>query len=113
MFGVLNNSLHDDPSPVKRRALAAPSGDQRMVNGDQLGEDQKLVNGDKLVNEDHKLVNGVNGDHDYCGSDSDRGRKSTKRSKSTSPTRDAYTTKQKTLFKNFNPDHLEWTTKKQ
>jgi hypothetical protein len=104
-FSVLNNSLHDDPTPIKERALNYrstvehynPSG----VSAKKLKFSPEVV--DKALPEidTHHLAAPKHGGGQRSGA--------LKRSKSTSPTRSKnQAAKQRDIFKQFNPETADW-----
>ena len=106
-FGVLNHSLHDDPTPIKERSLnyrlngdlnSASSGLSASVKKLKFSPeiDEKVAaNGNLLAVPKHLLPAHRAG--------------IIKRSKSTSPTRSKnQLVKQREIFKQFNPETADW-----
>eukprot|EP00095_Tigriopus_kingsejongensis_P006248 maker-scaffold1159_size58420-snap-gene-0.17 protein:Tk06248 transcript:maker-scaffold1159_size58420-snap-gene-0.17-mRNA-1 annotation:"protein osteopotentia" len=100
-FGVLDSSVHDDPSPMKQRSLLYHyrhhNGHDPIlmaIQGD--GNEYKDPNRSRNPN---KSTLGPKGSPYY-------------RSKSTSPLRIGQSAKQKAIFKNFNPDKADWISTK-
>ena len=112
-FDILNSSLHDDPTPIKERALdyrprkgpLPPPPHAGFNNGDTTGTESEFDESQ--------------GSATPSGSEglSRKGRRQLKfghvvRSKSTSPTRMGEAAKKKAIFKTFNPDKADWIQKK-
>jgi hypothetical protein len=103
-FGILNNSMHDDPTPIKERSLNYrspvdhhPSG----VSAKKLKFSPDVVDNVTLyVDNNHLAAPKLNSSH-RSGV--------LKRSKSTSPTRSKnQAVKQRDMFKHFNPETADW-----
>jgi len=102
-FGVLNHSLHDDPTPIKERALNyRPNGDpnsssfsaKKLKFSPEIEE--KITNGGNLLAVPKHLLPAHRAGM-------------IKRSKSTSPTRSKNQfVKQRETFKQFNPETADW-----
>jgi hypothetical protein len=103
-FGILNNSLHDDPTPIKERALNYRSP---VVNCLLSGVSaKKLKFSPEVVDNQRELV-----DSHHLQAPKQPGHRagSFKRSKSTSPTRSKnQAAKQRDMFKQFNPETADW-----
>ncbi|XP_059094284.1 uncharacterized protein LOC131889236 isoform X2 [Tigriopus californicus] len=107
MFGALDNSVHDDPTPVKQRSLQYQ---QHYVERAPRNGHLVLLTESEYENEDEQrlLVNGRSHRSRLKGSSTPV----QYRSKSTSPLRIGQTAKQKALFKNFDPDKADWISNK-
>ena len=118
-YDLLNNSLHDDPTPLKERSLnygLEPNCESVNTQNVAPNKHKSKFNPRKkqLFTEtynDH-VENGEDVMSVSTGSMVDKFNKHTptkvKRSKSNSPKRVGQTAKQRVLFKNFNPDNADW-----
>lgn len=109
MFGALDSSVHDDPTPVKQRSLQYQQ-QQFVERGAPSNGHLVLLTESEFENEDVEglLVNGRTHRSRLKGSSTPL----QYRSKSTSPLRIGQTAKQKALFKNFDPDKADWISNK-
>ena len=136
-YGLLNNSLHDDPTPIKERSLNYEIGTScEVVTAHVTNNDNAKLNHQKMTRfssnsrprkqlfsdvpchqngEDGKMSLSTDSSSGYGGWTMINGESKTwnksKRSKSTSPTRMGQTAKQRVLLKSFNPDTAEWIQK--
>ena len=127
MYGVLDSSLHDDPTPIKERALGyARRRDVANANGGWRGapeageaaiaESDGELGRRRSPPEAHssstrrkiKFTNGGGGNGG--GGGGERGQ--SKRSKSSSPKRIGEAARQKQAMKRFNPEKADWIKKK-
>lgn len=101
-FGVLNNSLHDDPTPIKERSLNYRSAvEQSGVSAKKLKFSPEVVDKVQPEFDIHHLAAPKHGGGQRSGA--------LKRSKSTSPTRSKnQAAKQRDMFKQFNPETADW-----
>ena len=103
-FDVLNNSLHDDPTPIKERALNYRSP---VDNYFPSGVSAKKLKFSPEVEDNHREL--VDSHHLQAPKQSGHRAGSFKRSKSTSPTRSKnQAAKQRDMFKHFNPETADW-----
>ena len=101
IFGVLNNSVHDDPTPIKERAL------NYRQNNDHISSAKKLTFSPEIVDHVYIDSNHLAAPKSYLSTAHRTG--SFKRSKSTSPTRSKnQAAKQRDIFKHFNPETANW-----
>lgn len=103
-FGVLNHSLHDDPTPIKERSLSyRPPGDQNSTSSSAKklkfspDIDEKVPAGGNLLAVPKHLLPAHRAGM-------------IKRSKSTSPTRskNQLVKQREIFFKQFNPETADW-----
>ena len=102
-FGVLNNSMHDDPTPIKERSLNYRSTvDQYHTSG---VSSKKLKFSPEVVDNISSYA-----DKNHLAAPKQSNRSGVlKRSKSTSPTRSKnQAVKQRDMFKHFNPETADW-----
>ena len=122
-YEVLNNSLHDDPTPIKERSLNyGLQNHQKIVDARNRPrhkyKSKSNFTGKELFSEtcsasDEEVQDVLS---TSIGSVADNSYKNqtpikVKRSKSNSPKRVGQNVKQRVLFKNFNPDNADWIQK--
>jgi len=120
-YDLLNNSLHDDPTPLKERSLNY--GLETSCNHNKSQSPQPVKHKSKFNSRKKQLFSGVGvepteNDLDVTTSlaveNMDENIKKPqphsklKRSKSSSPKRVGQTVKQRVLFENFNPENADW-----
>ena len=123
-YGLLNNSLHDDPTPIKERSLnyGIETTCDVIESHNVLPKRQKSKSSHRKKQLFSDLDYGAieNGTETPSAGSEDTNEKSNikiqshskiKRSKSSSPKRVGQNVKQRVLFENFNPDNADWIHK--
>jgi len=120
-YDLLNNSLHDDPTPLKERSLNY--GLETTCNHNESQSVLPVKHKSKFNSRKKQLFSeaGVEATETdleatnrlAVGNMDDKTKKhqphpKLKRSKSSSPKRVGQTVKQRVLFENFNPDNADW-----
>ena len=130
MYGVLDSSLHDDPTPIKERALGyarrpvvanANGGWRGAPEVGEVAESDWELSRRRASQEAHssstrrriKFTNGSGeGGAGGGGGGGGMGGGQSKRSKSSSPKRIGEAARRKQAMKRFNPDKADWIKKK-
>jgi hypothetical protein len=126
-YGVLNSSLHDDPTPIKERSLNYHWHKQMDHKANEIGPPlSHLFNGHAIPESDGESSSrsalsevvrrggggGGGGGGGRVSSASARRRIKFKRSQSSSPKRIGEAERQKEAMKKFNPENADWIKKK-
>ena len=104
-FSILNNSVHDDPTPIKERSLNYRSTVEHYqtpgITSKKLKFSPEIVDNIKSCGDKNHLAAPKASHSQRSGV--------LKRSKSTSPTRSKnQAVKQRDMFKHFNPETADW-----
>ena len=119
MYGVLDSSLHDDPTPIKERALGYARRGGGWRGAPLVVDETTVAESDGELNRRRALPYAQSSSTrrkikftNEGGSGGGGGGGQSKRSKSSSPKRIGEAARQKQAMKRFNPDKADWIKKK-